>query len=73
MARPGNKVNHQAISIKFLDWDKISPQLGVGGCTPKPKKLKLDSTKMAEATPKVAETKIGAKLLGKICFKIMRY
>ena len=36
------------------------PQLGAGGWTPNPRKLRLASIKIAEATPSVAVTKTGA-------------
>ena len=38
----------------------------MGGCTPRPRKLREDSIRMAPATPRVAETSTGAAALGKM-------
>ena len=72
IANPGIKVNHHAKSMKSRDCDNISPQLGVGGCTPNPKKLNDDSMSMVEAIPNVADTITGAMALGSICLKIIQ-
>src|SRR5258706_2910807 len=58
------------MSVRALD--KIDPQLAVDGGTPKPRKLNVDSIRMAEATPKVAATKTGATAFGRTCRKMMR-
>lgn len=50
----------------------IFPQDGAGGGTPRPKKLRPASDKMAEATPSVAETKSGEIALGRIWRNITR-
>ena len=42
------------------------PQLAVGGWTPSPRKLSPDSTRMAPATPSVAEMSTGASVLGRM-------
>ncbi len=42
------------------------PQVGVGGATPKPKKLKLASTRMAVAVQRLLITRISPRILGKI-------
>ena len=64
IAKPGNKVIHQAMPSVDLDSIRIFPQLGIGGCTPSPRKLKLDSSKIAPAIPKVALTRTGPIALG---------
>ena len=43
------------------------PQLAVGGCIPKPKKLRLASTLIAVASHSVATTRISLAPLGKTC------
>jgi len=48
------------------------PQDGVGGCTPRPRKLRDDSMSIAPPTPSTAETKTGAIALGRMCLKIIR-
>ena len=47
------------------------PQLGIGGCAPKPKKLNPVSNKIAEAKFAEATTKIGPAIFGKICLIIV--
>ena len=47
-------------------------KLASGGWTPRPRKLSEDSTSMAPATPRVAETSTGARALGRICTKSRR-
>ena len=67
IATPGNTVIHQAIPSVDLDSIRILPQLGVGGCTPNPRKLKPDSIKIAPAIPRVAFTNTGPTALGIKC------
>src|SRR6185437_9915156 len=45
----------------------IEPQLGVGGCTPRPRNESEDSAMIAPATPSVAAMTTGATTLGKMC------
>ena len=59
-------VSHGASNKKFLPSERILPQVASGGCTPKPRKLKADSVRIADATPSVAETSTGAIALGTI-------
>jgi hypothetical protein len=54
MANPGKMVRWGAINIKLLPSLSIEPQLGVGGCTPNPKKLSPASAVITLAIPKVA-------------------
>jgi len=71
--KPGG-IQNQGIPLKTLmDWAlfNISPQLGVGGRTPRPRKLKLASAKIADATPKLAETITGATTFGNKCLSII--
>jgi hypothetical protein len=50
----------------------ISPQEGVGGTTPRPRKLRPDSRRMAAATVRENCTMIGARTLGRIVLNISR-
>ena len=43
------------------------PQLASGGLTPRPRKLRLDSSSTAVATPNVATTVSGPKMFGRVC------
>src|SRR5262249_16690060 len=52
--------------------ERIDPQLAAEGGTPKPRKLRVDSIRMADATPNVAATKIGASEFGSTCRNIVR-
>jgi hypothetical protein len=51
---------------------RMFPQDGVGGCTPMPRKESADSVRIAPATPRVAATRTGASVLGRMCRKMMR-
>ena len=53
-AKPGKISKCGATRRKLRASFSITPQLGVGGCTPKPRKLKLASDKTAPAIPKLA-------------------
>src|SRR6478735_1176443 len=44
----------------------ITPSEGVGGCTPRPKKLSPASITTPKATPTLAWTRIGAPMFGRI-------
>src|SRR5262245_33692360 len=72
IASPGKIASHQAMSMKSRDCERISPQDGVGGWTSKPKNDRLDSIRIDEATPNVAETNTGARLFGRMCLKMRR-
>src|SRR5206468_11283640 len=72
IAKPGNSVSHQPLGKSWRALERMEPQLAFDGGTPNPKKLNVDSIKMAEATPKVAATKTGAIVLGRIWRKIVR-
>ncbi|MOA38650.1 hypothetical protein D3C78_1603570 [compost metagenome] len=48
------------------------PHSGVGGCAPRPKKLKPAVSRIAVPMPKVACTVIGVRQLGKMCCPTMR-
>ena len=65
MARPG-KIESQGALVSWSRPSRImAPQLGVGGLTPNPIKLRLASTIMAVATQRVPITKISPKILGR--------
>gem|GEM_PF-6261911 len=48
------------------------PQVGIGGCAPKPKKLSPASSNIADAKFEDASTNIGPMILGKICRVMIR-
>ena len=66
IARPGNVAIHGALRRKLRPSLKISPHSGDGGCAPKPRKLIALAVRRAEGNVKVARTKFGEKILGKI-------
>src|SRR2546427_12741326 len=72
MARPGNTVSHQPLGKSCRALERMDPQLGLDGGTPNPRKLSVDSIRMAEATPNVAATNTGATVFGRIWRKIVR-
>src|SRR5450830_1708434 len=51
---------------------KMLPHEACGACTPRPKKLKPDSTSTALAMPNIELTMMGVKLLGNKCVKMSR-
>ena len=67
MANPGKTVSHGLVAM--VDWASMSmfPQVGVGGWTPNPRKLRDDSRMMAFPTASVAPTTMGPMALGRIC------
>src|SRR5450759_442952 len=72
IARPGKIVNQGLVDMVLWASCSMLPQLGVGGLTPRPRKLSEDSRMIAPPTPRVAPTMIGAIALGKIWRKTMR-
>ena len=50
----------------------IPPQLGVGGLTPNPMKLRFASWRMAVAIQRVPTTRISLAMLGRMWTKMMR-
>jgi hypothetical protein len=63
-ARPGYEVKCGATSKNCLPSFNMEPQEGVGGSTPKPRKLKLPSATIAAAKPKVAWISNGGSRFG---------
>ena len=51
----------------------IAPQEGVGGGTPRPRKLRKASKRMAIGTPMVAWTIIGPSAFGRMCRKMILF
>src|SRR5215510_368636 len=72
IATPGNAVNHQALGSNWRALYRMEPQLAVDGGAPNPRKLRVDSIKIAEATPSVAATNTGARAFGSKCRTIVR-
>jgi len=72
IASPGNVVIHQPDGSNSRALESIEPQDATFGGTPKPRNDSPDSVRMAAATPKVAETKIGAMAFGRTCRKMIR-
>ena len=68
IANPGARIIIQEPVVRPVF--KIWPQLG-NVISPSPKKLIVDSVKIADATPKVADTKTGPIAFGRICLKII--
>ena len=50
IAKPGNVAIHHASLMKSRPSASIAPHSGVGGCAPKPRKLRAAAHKMAVAT-----------------------
>ena len=68
----GKKVIHHSPENKKSLPSLINvPKEGVVGGTPTPKKLKVDSAKIARANPIVPITNTGLKIFGKICLNII--
>ena len=68
----GKKVIHHSPENKKSLPSRINvPKEGVVGGTPTPKKLKVDSAKIARAKPIVPITNTGLKIFGKICLNII--
>ena len=74
IARPGESQSHGISDNTVGDWAslRIFPQLGVGGRTPRPRKLSEASNRIAEATPNVPRTVSGASAFGNRCCRTMR-
>ena len=68
---PGKIEIQGAVKSCSLAVANIPPQLGVGGWVPRPKKDKEASIKMAPDMPKVAMTKIGPTIFGRIWVNII--
>src|SRR5204863_5812259 len=64
-AMAGTRTMWGAIRRAWKPSAAIAPQDGVGGWTPRPRKLKKASKRMGWGTPKVAWTMIGPKPLGR--------
>ena len=52
--------------------ESMAPHSGLGGWMPSPIKESPAAFRIAEATPSVDWTMIGAMLLGMMCFRMMR-
>ena len=66
MARPGKTQSVGYACRKFRPPASMDPQVGVGAGGPSPRKLRPDSTRIAEARRRVAITIIGASTFGKM-------
>ena len=66
IASPGNTVRCGAIKRNDRPSLIIEPHDGVGGWTPRPRKLRLASATIAPARPKVACTTMGAAMSGRM-------
>ena len=53
-------------------WYSMFPQLARGGCTPTPKKLSADSSRMPRATASVSETMTACAAFGSRCAPMIR-
>ena len=54
IARPGTVEIHQATARRSRPSATIEPQAGVGGGTPAPRKLRVDSSNITNPTSRVA-------------------
>src|SRR4051812_42436178 len=72
IASPGNAASHHPLGSSSRAVARTDPQLAVLGGTPSPRKLRADSSKIAEATPNVAATITGASVFGRTWRKIIR-
>src|SRR5690606_15831791 len=71
-ARPEYTASHGLLKMLSTPDLIMLPQLGHGGCTPRPRKLKLASVRMAVAIQRVDMTEMGPKMLGSTCLNKMR-
>jgi hypothetical protein len=70
IANPGKITSHQAWKASLPELSK-EPHVTTSGGTPTPKKERLDSIRMAAATPKAIATNAGATPFGKACLKMI--
>ncbi len=66
IAMPGKSASHQPREKKVRASLRISPHVGVVGFTPKPRNDSVASAKIADETPTVACTMMGASELGRM-------
>ena len=69
---PGQIAIHGAWSMKLRAVLSMLPQLGAGGCCPRPRKDRLASAMMAAAMASVAWTRSGGITFGKMWRSAMR-
>src|SRR5512145_2540780 len=67
MARPGTMHIQGLISRTIRFAFRSQPQLGVGGCVPRPRNLSEASAMIETPTLNVEVTRIGARQFGRIC------
>ena len=67
----GNIVSHQISGINAAPSEIICPNAGVGGCSPRPTKLKDAPIRITQPTSSAIFVKIGDKQLGRISLKRM--
>src|ERR1700693_3167940 len=72
IASPGQTAIHGACDMKFLAVLSMLPQEGLGGCWPRPRNDRLASAMIAAAVARVAWTRIGGTMLGKMWRSMMR-
>ena len=70
MAKPGIIANHHALKYPRAP-ESILPQVTSSGFIPIPRKERLDSNKIAPATPKAMATKTLESEFGKACLKMI--
>src|SRR3990172_6594487 len=68
----GNTTSHHADSMKRRASFRSRPQLGVGGCTPRPRKLSEASERTAREKVMAACTSTTAKTLGRMSLTRLR-
>src|SRR5882757_3247802 len=71
IAIPGNTASHQALMLLRASLSTL-PQVTIVGGTPKPRKERLASVRIAEAIPNAEVTSTGASEFGRTCLNITR-
>ena len=72
MARPGKRAIHQATTMKPRPSATICPHEGSGGGTPRPRKLRVASSRITDPTCRVANTMMVLKTLGRMWRDMIR-
>jgi hypothetical protein len=70
MAKPGKMANHHA-ETSLLEADNKLPHVTSSGATPIPKNERLDSVRIAPATPKAIVINTEVKEFGIACLKLL--
>src|SRR5579872_5417487 len=72
IARPGKVGSHHAVITYSRESAIIAPHSGVGGCTPRPRKLSEAPARMFSTAADIAKTTAGPMTLGSRCRTMTR-